>query len=328
VNVQTDEARVRAMIDAYRLSQAIFVAAELRVADRLGQMPHYEALAAATETDPASLLRLLRALTSAELLDDAGEGRFALTPLGALLKQGAEGSLQAWALFSASLYPSWTDLLSTIRTGKQAFDRAHGKSRWQHLSDNAPDSRIFNDAMGESSARVAQQFVAACDLSRFRTLVDVGGGNGVLINAILEAHPRSSGILFDRPEAIRDARPLAHPRCGLVEGSFFDAVPEGGDAYLLIRILHDWNDERVADILRNTRRAMATGATLFVIERILEPDHPSVEATLSDLSMMVMNGGRERTRAEFEHLLGNAQFDLARVVPTLGRFDIIEARAV
>jgi len=121
----------------------------------------------------------------------------------------------------------------------------------------------------------------------------VGGGNGILLRKILAAYPGARGVLFDLPEAIRDAQ--AHERCTLVEGSFFDVLPEGGDAYVLSRILHDWNDDRASRILRNTRRAMANGTTLFVIERILEPDQPQLEAALSDLSMMLMNGGRERT---------------------------------
>src|SRR5262249_11916020 len=160
------------------------------------------------------------------------------------------------------------------------------KSRWQHLSDCVADSRTFNDAMAESSERVARELVASCDLSRFPTVVDVGGGNGTLIRTVLEACPGSRGLVFDLPEAIRDAR--AHERCRLVQGSFFDVVPEGGDAYVLSRILHDWNDDRATHILRNTRRAMASGTRLFVIERIVEADQPQLEAALSDLSMMLM----------------------------------------
>jgi hypothetical protein len=327
--MHSNNARMREMIDGYRLSQAIFVAAQLGIADRLGERPaHFEALAAATETDPPSLLRLLRALASAGLLDDTGEGNFALTPLGRLLQQGAEGSLHGWARLSASLYPPWADLLGAIRTGKQAFDGVHGKSRWQQLSDCAADSRTFNEAMAEGSAPLARCLLDCCDLSGFQTIVDVGGGEGAFIEAILDAHPQLRGVLFDRPEAIRDARPRLSGRCRFVEGSFFDDVPEGGDAYVLSRVLHDWNDDRAAAILRSTRRAMARGASLFVIERIVEPAQPSVEAVLSDLSMMVMNGGRERTHAEFDRLLTSAQFKLARVAPTPTPFQIIEGAAV
>ncbi|HJY77762.1 MAG TPA: methyltransferase [Burkholderiales bacterium] len=322
-------ARVREMIDGYRLSQAIFVAAELRIADRLGdEAAHYDALATATGTDAPSLLRLLRALASAGLLRDAGEGKFASTPLGGLLRQDVEGSLHAWARLNTSLYHPWGNLLGSIRTGKQAFESAHGKSRWQHLADCATDSRTFNDAMAETSAQVAREVLAACDLSRFDNIVDVGGGNGALLRAVLEACPRSRGVLFDLPEAIRDASRSVHERCRLVEGSFLDAVPEGGDAYLLSRVLHDWDDEHAGAVLRNTRHAMANGAALFVIERIVEPGQPRLEAALSDLSMLVMNGGRERTRGEFEHLLAAARFGVARVVTTPPRFGIIEAKAV
>ena len=324
-----DDVRVREMIDGYRLSQAVFVATELRIPDRLAEKgAHYKALAAATETDPASLLRLLRALAAAGLLEDTGEGRFTLTASGGLLRQGAEGSLHAWAQLSASLYRPWGDLARSVRTGRQAFDSGHGKSRWQHLSDCAGDSRTFNDAMAEASAGLGRLLVASCDLARFRTIIDVGGGNGTLIREILEGCPQSLGILFDLPEAVRDARRSAHERCRFVEGSFFDCMPEGGDAYVLSRVLHDWSDDRAMDILRNTRRAMAGGAALFVIERVLEPGGPSLEAALSDLSMMVMNGGRERMCFEFEELLSAAGFKTTRVIPTPTRFQIIEAKAV
>jgi trans-aconitate methyltransferase len=324
--MRADSAHLREMIDGYRLSQAIFVAAELRIADRVAQeAAHYEVLAAATETDAPSLLRLLRALASAGLLEDAGEGTFRLTSLGLLLRQDAEASLHAWARLGASLYQPWGDLLHSIRTGKRAFDSARGKNRWQHLSDCAADSRTFNDAMAESSERVARELVGCCDLSRFRTVVDIGGGNGILIRTVLEAYPGSRGVVFDLPEAIRDAR--AHERCRLVQGSFFDVVPEGGDAYVLSRVLHDWNDDRASHILRNTRRAMASGTTLFVIERILEPDQPQLEAALSDLSMMLMNGGRERTLDEFKELLSSTGFSRVRARPTTTRFQILQAEA-
>jgi O-methyltransferase/methyltransferase family protein len=327
--MQWEHNRVREMIDGYRLSQAIFVAADLGIADKLGERPsHFRALAEATETDAPSLLRLLRALTSAGLLEETLEGNFALTRLGRLLQQDAEGSLHAWARLSASLYRPWAQLMGSVRTGERAFDKMHGKSRWQHLSDNAPDSRSFNAAMAEGSARVACFLLGSLDLSRFQTIVDIGGGEGALMEAILNAYPQLRGVLFDLPEVIRDARPGLAERCRVVEGSFFDPVPEGGDAYMLSRVLHDWNDDCAVAILQNIRRAMAQGTFLFVIERILEPESPSLEATLSDLGMMVMNGGRERTRSEFEVLLAAAQFNVIGIAATPTPFHIIEAAAV
>jgi hypothetical protein len=328
--MQAERDALQKMIDGYKLSQAIFVAAELRLADRFGDHArHFEALAAATETHSPSLLRLLRALASAGVLDDAGDGTFALSPLGKLLQQGAEGSLYAWPRLGASLYGPWGDLPRSIRSGKPAFV----EDRWQHLSDCAADSHTFNNAMAEGSAHVARALLGCCDLSPFKVLVDIGGGDGVLIEAILKAHPASRGVLFDLQATIRDARPRLEAawlagRCRLVEGSFFDSVPEGGDAYLLSRVLHDWNDDSATAILRNVRRAMQRGTALFVIERIIEPGRPSLETTLADLSMMVMNGGRERTRVEFDRLLAAAQFKLARVAATSIPFQIIEAEAI
>jgi hypothetical protein len=187
--------------------------------------------------------------------------------------------------------------------------------------------------MAEGSAQVARALLASHDLSQFKSFVDVGGGNGLLMEAILKAYPEARGVVFDLPEAIRDARPRLEgcglsTRCRLAEGSFFDSVPHGGDAYLLSRVLHDWNDDRAQAILHNTRRAMPQGATLFVIERILDTERPSLESTLADLSMMVMNGGRERTRDEFAGMLRSAGFKITGIAETGIPFQVVDAEAI
>lgn len=326
--------KLRYMIDGYRISQLVYVAAELRIADLLQDGPkRADELAAATCADPRSLFRVLRTLASAGVLEHLGDKRFALAPLGEWLRSDTDESLRPWVLLSARLYRAWGDFLDSIETGRGGLGSGYGKRRWERLEQSPEEARIFHDAMGANTAWVARAVLDAYDFSAFRSIVDVGGGNGTLIASILSAHPSAQGIVLDLPEAVRDAGPRLGAaglaaRCQLRAGSFFDLVPRGGDAYLLSRVLHDWDDDHAAQILQSTRRTMTPGATLLVIERMLNTESPSVEATLSDLNMLLMNGGCERTRAEFDVLLAAAGFSLVRVVATQTPIQILEAVAI
>ncbi len=330
----TEQAALRQMIDGYRISKIICVAAELGLADQLASGPkHYAELAAASGTNAQALYRLLRALSSAGVFEQIGEQRFALNSRGALLRKDAPASLRAWAIFSSRMYRSWAELDHSIATGGTAFDHLHGMNVWTYREQHQDEGRVFNDAMSAHVAFVAQAIATAYDFSRFATIVDVGGGQGVLLAAILQANPRVRGILFDVPGAIREARSLFEPaglaaRCRLAEGSFFESVPGDGDAYVLSRVLHDWNDDQVSKILKTMRRSMNDKATLLIVERALEQQNPALDATLSDLNMMVQNGGRERTTAEFEELLTTGSFKLVRRIPGPLPFQILEAVAV
>lgn len=321
------------MIDGYRISQIVFVAVELGIADLLQGGPKDAGeLAAATRADPRSLYRVLRALASAGILDQVGDERFALAPLGEWLRSDTAASLSPWARLSAGMYRAWGDFRRSIETGKGGLGSGYGRQRWERLERSPEESRVFHDAMGANAAWVARAVLEAYDFSAFRCMVDVGGGNGTLIASILCAYPSAQGIVFDLPEAVGEAGPRLEAaglaaRCDLRAGSFFDPLPAGSDAYLLSRVLHDWDDGYAAQILQSTRRAMAAGAKLLIIERMLCPESPSVEATLSDLNMLLMNGGCERTRAEFEALLDAAGFRLARIVPTRTPIKILEAVA-
>ena len=330
----TEQTTLRQMIDGYRISKIICVAAELGLADQLASGPkHYAELAAASGTNAQALYRLLRALSSAGVFEQIGEQRFALNPRGALLRKDAPGSLRAWAIFSNRMYRSWAELGHSIATGETAFDHLHGMDVWTYRDQHRDEGRVFNDAMSAHVAFVAQAIATAYDFSRFATIVDVGGGQGVLLAAILQANPRVRGILFDVPGAIREARSLFEPaglaaRCRLAEGSFFESVPGDGDAYILSRVLHDWNDDQVSKILKTMRRSMNDKATLLIVERALEQQNPALDATLSDLNMMVQNGGRERTTTEFDELLTTGSFKLIRCIPGPLPFQILEAVAV
>jgi hypothetical protein len=326
----TPQATLRHLIDGYRVSKMICVAAELGIADLLADGPkHYAEIAKATRTDAHTLFRLLRALASAGVFAYVDGDLFALTPLAECLQSGVAGSLQPWAVLSSRLYATWAHLDHSIATGDTAFDHVHGMSVWEYRANNPEEGRVFHDAMAANTTLVARSVADAYNFSQFGTLVDVGGGTGALIQAILAANPKLHGILFDVPAAVREAaasfaRAGLTDRCQLLEGSFFESVPASGDAYILSRILHDWQDEQAIEILKTTRGAM-TGGTLLIVERVLDAQNPSIDATYADIHMLVMTGGRERTVAEFQTLLAASNFELVRVIPTGSPMHIIEA---
>ena len=209
----TEQAALRQMIDGYRISKIICVAAELGLADQLASGPkHYAELAAASGTNAQALYRLLRALSSVGVFEQIGEQRFALNPRGALLRKDAPGSLRAWAIFSSRMYRSWAELDHSIATGETAFDHLHGMNVWTYREQHQDEGRVFNDAMSAHVAFVAQAIATAYDFSRFGTIVDVGGGQGVLLAAILQANPGVRGILFDVPASDSRSAPAVRGR--------------------------------------------------------------------------------------------------------------------
>lgn len=326
------------VITGFTRSQVVHVAAQLGLADLLAAGPRSVAdLAAATGTHAPALARLVRALAALGLVADADGGRVELTAAGALLRSDVPESLRAAALFLVGPWSwrAWGDLLYSVRTGEPAFDRAFGMSNfayWEH----DPEAGAIHDAYFRAMARTTNApLVAAYDFGRFGVVVDVGGSAGALLAAILRAHQDVRGILFDLPHVVAGAGPVLAEagvagRCAVVGGSFFDAVPTCGDAYLLKYILHDWDDARAATILRRCREALAPGAVLLVIEQVL-PEQLEAGAAAErlarlDLQMLVMTpGGRERTESEFRRLLADAGFELRQAIPTQSPFSILEA---
>lgn len=328
--------RLLEMLDGYRVVQALYAAAQIGIADLLGDEPQSsEALARASGTHAPSLRRLLRALASLDVLVEQRDGRFALTALGAQLRSDVPGSLRAAVLFYGGRrhWTAWGGLHECIRSGSTAFS-ARSPTAFADMAARDPAAAAaFNEAMDALTGAVNASVVAAYDFSRFATLVDVGGGYGALLAGILRATPRLRGTLFEIPPVLEGAREriaaagLAE-RCEVVAGDAFAAVPGGGDAYILKWILHDWDDASSTTLLTNCRAAMGAGGTLLIVERVIaERATPAAGATafLSDLNMLLLTGGRERTEAEYRALLAAAGFALVRIVPTGTPHCIIEA---
>jgi hypothetical protein len=329
-------ATLRGLANGLRASQALFVAAQLGVADHLAKRPlDGVELAAATGADAIALGRLMRALCALGIFEERRSGQFELRPVGEFLRSDVAGSYRAGVLFHAGSvrWRCWSELLTTVRTGTNASERLLGRPIFEFYATDAEQSRIHDDAMRAASASHAEILLDALDFAGAEVVVDVGGGTGELLGAILEANRDLRGILFDLPDVVDRATPVlgkVADRCTIAPGSFFERVPSDGDTYLLKHILHDWDDERAGAILRCCRRCMPTQSRLIVIERKL-PDFAEPQADpegfLTDLEMLVMtSGGRERTEAEFRSLLATAGLELVRILPTASPLFVFEAR--
>jgi ubiquinone/menaquinone biosynthesis C-methylase UbiE len=323
------------LVSGYRGYQLIAAACQLNLPDLLAAGPKSaDELAAQTDTHASSLHRMLRGLAAWAVFVELPDGRFASTKLSDQFRSDRPGLRNTAIMNSDDGYRAWGDLLYTLHTGKPAFDHVFGKGRFEELGENPAAAERFNAAMVEVSTRVAKAFIAAYDFGGARTVVDVGGGNGGLVVAVLQAHPRMRGVLFDLAQGLNGARERMESagvadRMTLVEGSFFETVPAGGDVYLLKSIVHDWDDERGLAILHACRRAMSPEAKLLVVERELperieNPDE-ALSTVMSDLHMMVVLGGRERTINQYRDFLNQAGLRMTRSIPTDSEFVAIEA---
>ena len=319
------------LINGYWLSQAISVIASLRIADLLKDAPRTsEDLARATGTHPRSLYRLLRALATARVLEEKADGRFSLAAMGEFLRSDLPNSRRAWAELIGRPYvrESWGALAHTVRTGETAFRHLYGEGIWEWRSGQPDERAIFDAAMSGMSRMAADAIVDAYDFSGLTCIVDVGGGQGALVGGILSRHARLRGILFDLPSVVAGAGPVLETagvtgRCQAVAGDVFTAVPEGGDAYIVKSVLMDEDDQNAVRLLATCRKAMQSSARLLVIERLLGEPNQAPDAKFSDLTMMLITGGRERAAGEFAGLFSNAGFRLERVIPTRSPFSII-----
>ena len=326
---------LRRLTNGFQVSQAIHVAASLGLADLLREGPRsVDDLAAATGTTAAALNRLLRALASIGIFADVG-GRFGQTALSNYLRSDVTGSLRAWArrIGRPDHWRTWGELERSLRSGTSAFRELYGVTAWDWRAAHPEENAIFNAAMTGLSAGMVESIVAAYDFSQIRSLVDVGGGEGALLAAILTANPDMRGVLFDLPHVLTGAGEVLQTagvtdRCELVAGSFFETVPPGADAYILKSIIHDWDDGSALAILQRCRAAIPESGRLLLVEHVLKPVNQPDPARFSDLNMLVMLGGQERDPDEFERLCAGAGFRLTTIIPTASTHSVIEARPV
>jgi SAM-dependent methyltransferase len=317
------------LVTSHYISRAIHVAARLNVADLLADGPRLvDNLATATGTHGPSLNRLLRLLASAGVFAETEIGTFALTPMGDCLRSGSPGSSRATALlFAGPLMRAWDELHLAVQTGQPTFEKALGMDPFGYMAAHPEEAAVFNEAMTAVSTHTAKNVPVAYDFSSFKTVVDVGGGHGALLGAILQANPDVRGILLELAHVAEGAKkPIADSgldtRCEIVAGDFFKSVPSGADAYILKSVIHDWDDARSVTILQNCHRAMSPTGKLLLVELVLPArvDHsPRAQiGTGSDVNMLVNAGGRERTDAEFAALFAAAGFKLTRIIPVPG----------
>ena len=320
------------LITGYWMSQAVGVAAHLGIADALADGPRTsDELGRSLGAHPNSVYRLMRLLSSIGVFGQQGDDRFTLNPLGETLLSEGPGSVRSFAITETAPghWLPWGRLVDSVRTGEPMAHETLGMELFDWYGQNPEEASFFTAAMGNLSALAAGELVRVYDFSNAKKVIDVGGAHGILLQAVLMANPTVHGILYELPHVIATAaeniETQVKDRCELVSGDFFKSVPGGGDVLLLKQIIHDWDEERAALVLRNCRDALSPGGKLLLIEMIVPQDNQPSFAQAMDLNMLAILGGRERTEKEYRTLLDTSGFRLERVTPTHSPFSVVEA---
>jgi hypothetical protein len=318
----------------YMASAALYVALALNVADHLASGPKNAAeLARLTGADEDALYRILRLLASIGIFDEASPRTFGLTPAAELLRRDVPGSLRGMALFLPDPFHLrvYANLMDSVMTGKPAVEKTVGVPVFEYLAKNPEYSKVFNDAMTALSAPVIDAALEVYDFGQFGKIVDVAGGHGEVLMSILKKHPGVHGVLTDVGHVIEGARPRISGagldgRCQAVPCDFFQSVPEGGDAYVMKHIIHDWDDARATTILKNIATAMGPKrGKVVLLESIIAAGGVPDFGKFLDIEMLTLPGGRERTESEFSALFAGAGFELTKIVPTKSPLSVVEA---
>jgi hypothetical protein len=318
------------------LRQSVFAAAEFGIADLLAIGPKsVSELAAQLHLDESSLGRILRLLASEGIFAESTPGVFANNAVSNCLRSDAHLSVRALARFGGSdfVYGAFAEILHSVRTGQPGRLKTLGMEGWEYLKNDAALARLFDDAMTCLSSLAAPGIAAAYDFGKWESLMDVGGGNGVLLAAILQSHPTLRGVLADQAHVLERARERGFPsaletRFTMQPCDLFQNIPAGCCAYLMKSVIHDWNDTDAVRILRNARKAVPENGALLLVESNLPENGSPSRARFVDVTMLVLTGGKERTSAEYGALLEQADFRLNRVTPTPSDFNILEALPV
>ena len=328
----TEPSRLFQLASGYWISQAIYVAAKLGIADVLKDGPKSASeIALATQADQNSIYRLMRALCAVGAFRTAGVDKFTVAALGIPLQSYVPGSLRAMVItLGETHYAAWAHLLESVKTGTAGFPLAFGAEMFDYFGQDVEAGKAFNHAMTDYSALSSCAVLLSYDFSATRSLVDVGGGCGRLLTSILRMYPSMQGTLFDMPPVIAAAREKlesdpCRKRCTFVPGSFLDFVPHGADTYLMSSVIHDWDDEHAITILRNCRRSMRRHSRIVMLEFVVPTGEKASFSKVLDLNMLVMNGGRERTAEEFRRLFDAAGLKMTRIISTLSPLSVVEA---
>lgn len=315
-------------------TQAIYVAAKLGVADHLKDGPRsVDELATATGTHAPSLYRLMRALASIGVFAEDKGRRFALTPMAQSLRTDAPNSIRAVAIMTGEdwWWKAWGQIKYGVQTGRSSFQYVHGMRFFEYMQKNPEAGAIFDAAMTSYAGQTAAQIAAAYRFSEAGVVVDVGGGHGALIATILAHCPDVRGVIFDLPATVEAAKSSLESqrlssRCQVVGGDFFEAIPRGGNIYILQHVVHDWDDENATKILKNCHDAMPPHAKLLLVEMVIPRGNRPFMGKFLDLGVLMMeSGARERTEKEYRDLLSAAGFDLRRTIPLPSPDSILEA---
>ena len=332
---------MRSLIAGYWVSRLIYVAARLGLADLLEKGPlTAEELAGRAGVHPGALYRMMRTLASYGVFTEGRGGRFKLTPLGTTLRSDVPASMHGFALFliGSPVWNAWEDLEYAVKTGHLPFDRLFGMPFYNYLEQHPENLKIFGEAMtslsGTENPEFARVFRTIRQRAGIRTVVDVAGGFGSLLALILTQNPKLKGVLFDMPPVVARARQDRHltnarigARCTFAGGDMFDAVPAGGDAYVLKYILHNWDDDHCVTLLTKCREAMNPGGRILVADAVVPPAEKPDWGKLLDIQMMVVVPGKERTKQEFAALFKRAGFRLTRIIPTRCPLSVVEGVA-
>jgi len=323
------------LVNGFRAFQMVAAACRLNLPDLVAASPKNSGeLAAATGTYELAMHKLLRGLAACRVFAEQADGCFAATDISDAFRTDKPGVRNLTLMLSEESYDVWADLMYTLQTGKPAYQHVRGKGRWEELAEKPEAATQFNAAMVEITKAVSGAFLAGYDFKSARTVVDVGGGTGALLAAVLKAYPHINGILFDLAAGLAGAREAMSSagldgRVKFVEGSFFQSVPSGGDVYLLKSIIHDWDDEHAGAILKTCRAAMQPSSKVVLLERVMpervnDPDRDFTNV-ISDLHMMILFGGQERTPTEYGRLLSGAGLTLTRQIAMESVFGAFEA---
>ncbi len=319
------------MIFGFVPAKAIHVAAKLNIADLLAAHGPMNAtqLAGETGAHPGAIYRLLRALASNGIFKEMQNRDFDLTPLAECLKEDSPNSTKAMALSAGSLfYKSYNEFMFAVQNGGGGWVKAMRAPPFEYLRDHPEEGKIFDRMMTDIHGGETAPMIENYDFSVFKTVVDIGGGNGEVISAVLHKNPETKGILFDLHEVIERSKENImaeglNDGCQLLTGDFFESVPSGGDAYILRHIIHDWSDEDAISILTNCKKAMNPGGKVLVVEAVIPPGNDPHPFKWLDLTMLMI-GGKERTKEQFEAIFSKAGLKLARIIPVTPAISIVE----